>query len=119
MEEQQTEANEDHHTPEADTDAATDAPEDTEPLVSRDRFARAARYEVPELIFTNRLSDASYSAIEHFGVEAPGLLNNYACSVEDALIEQLRRGNDLRTKLAKALYQIEQLNKEENVDSDQ
>ena len=30
--------------------------------------------------------------LEHFGAEAPALLNQYACAVEDALIEQVQRG---------------------------
>ena len=37
--------------------------------------------------------------LEHFGAEAPALLNNYACAVEDALIEQVQRGNSMNTML--------------------
>ena len=33
--------------------------------------------------------------LEHFGAEAPALLNQYACAVEDALIEQVQRGQHL------------------------
>ena len=32
--------------------------------------------------------------LQHFGAEAPALLNQYACAVEDALIEQVQRAND-------------------------
>ena len=36
---------------------------------------------------------------EHFGAEAPALLNQYSCAVEDALIEQVQRGNSLNLML--------------------
>jgi hypothetical protein len=34
----------------------------------------------------NGVSDASLQVIDHFGADAPAVLNNYACTVEDALI---------------------------------
>ena len=37
--------------------------------------------------------------LEHFGAEAPALLNNYACAVEDALIEQVQRGQNMNLML--------------------
>jgi len=37
--------------------------------------------------------------LEHFGAEAPALLNNYACAVEDALIEQVQRGQHMNLML--------------------
>ena len=37
------------------------------------------------------LSDASLQVIEHFGTEAPGILNQYAITLEDALIAQNER----------------------------
>jgi len=40
--------------------------------------------------------------LEHFGAEAPALLNQYACAVEDALIEQVQRGNSMTTLLQAA-----------------
>ena len=42
--------------------------------------------------YLSQISDASLEVLEHFGAEAPALLNQYACSVEDALIEQVQRG---------------------------
>ena len=39
--------------------------------------------------YLNGISDASLEVLEHFGAEAPALLNQYACAVEDALIEQV------------------------------
>ena len=42
--------------------------------------------------YLSQISDASLEVLEHFGAEAPALLNQYACAVEDALIEQVQRG---------------------------
>ena len=48
------------------------------------------------------ISDASLEVLEHFGAEAPALLNQYACAVEDALIEQVQRGNSMTHMLEAA-----------------
>ena len=42
--------------------------------------------------YLSQISDDSLEVLEHFGAEAPALLNQYACAVEDALIEQVQRG---------------------------
>jgi len=42
--------------------------------------------------YLGQISDDSLEVLEHFGAEAPQLLNTYACAVEDALIEQVQRG---------------------------
>ena len=39
--------------------------------------------------YLNGVSDLSLEVLEHFGAEAPALLNQYACAVEDALIDQV------------------------------
>ena len=44
--------------------------------------------------YLSGISDESLEVLEHFGAEAPALLNQYACAVEDALIEQVQRAND-------------------------
>ena len=41
--------------------------------------------------YLSQVSDQSLEVLEHFGAEAPVLLNQYACAVEDALIEQVQR----------------------------
>ena len=41
--------------------------------------------------YLSAISDDSLEVLEHFGAEAPTLLNTYACAVEDALIEQVQR----------------------------
>ena len=45
------------------------------------------------------ISDVSLEVLEHFGSEAPALLNNYACAVEDALIEQVGRNQSMNLML--------------------
>lgn len=45
--------------------------------------------------YLSGISNESLEVLEHFGAEAPALLNTYACAVEDALIEQVQRGNDV------------------------
>ena len=42
--------------------------------------------------YLSQISNESLEVLEHFGAEAPVLLNQYACAVEDALIEQVQRG---------------------------
>ena len=52
--------------------------------------------------YLSGISDQSLEVLEHFGAEAPALLNTYACAVEDALIEQVQRGNSMNHMLEAA-----------------
>ena len=45
------------------------------------------------------MSEDSLEVMQHFGLKTPELLNNYACAVEDALIEQVRRVQELQAEL--------------------
>ena len=49
--------------------------------------------------YLSQISDVSLEVLEHFGAEAPALLNNYACAVEDALIEQVGRNQSMNVML--------------------
>jgi hypothetical protein len=49
--------------------------------------------------YLSQISDVSLEVLEHFGAEAPALLNNYACAVEDALIEQVGRNGTMNLML--------------------
>lgn len=49
--------------------------------------------------YLSQVSDVSLEVLEHFGSEAPALLNNYACAVEDALIEQVGRNQSMNVML--------------------
>jgi hypothetical protein len=52
--------------------------------------------------YLSQISDESLEVLEHFGAEAPQLLNTYACAVEDALIEQVQRGQSMSLMLEAA-----------------
>jgi predicted glycosyltransferase len=58
-------------------------------------------YEISPQV-TEWLSDDSVEVMEHFGLEAPVLLNNYACAVEDALIEQVKKNSELQQQVEAA-----------------
>lgn len=45
--------------------------------------------------FLSQLSDESLEVLQHFGAEAPKILNDYSCAVEDALLEQVERNKSL------------------------
>ena len=49
--------------------------------------------------YLGAISDTSLEVLEHFGAEAPALLNHYACAVEDALIEQVGRNQHMNLVL--------------------
>ena len=49
--------------------------------------------------YLSQISDESLDSSEHFGAEAPALLNTYACAVEDALTEQVQRGQSQSLRL--------------------
>ena len=55
-----------------------------------------------EQLAANGVSDQSLQVIDHFGADAPAILNDYACKVEDSLIKtdaQLKQGVGLLREL--------------------
>ena len=52
--------------------------------------------------YLSQISDESLTVLEKFGAEAPKLLNDYACAVEDALVEEVSRHKETQTKLEAA-----------------
>ena len=58
--------------------------------------------ELPETITVSELNEETRNIIRHFGLNAPELLNNYCCSLEDALVEQMKN-------LANKISRIKQL----------
>ncbi len=53
---------------------------------------------LPETFDQSDFSEASIEVLEHFGIEAPTLLNDFAISLEDALIELMKRHQLLKTQ---------------------
>ena len=64
---------------------------------------------MPETIRIADLDQASQDCFTHFEVEAAGLLNNYSISLEDALIEQVKRNAQLQEEV-KRLRALEEHN---------
>lgn len=67
----------------------------------------AQNLELPESIALTDFTAESLDILEHFGLNAPHLLNQYAIAMEDALIEQVRhlllikeQNNQLRLRVA-------------------
>jgi len=44
------------------------------------------------------LTEASAEVVKHFGIEAPGILNQYSCALEDMLIAQAQRMDNLNAR---------------------
>ena len=57
------------------------------------------QHEIPA-IMAEFLSDESLEIVQHFGLEAPKLLNDYSNALEDALIKQVSTIKELRAELA-------------------
>ena len=72
---------------------------------------KQSRKKLPKDLTIDSFSEASLEILEHFGIEAPNLLNNYCTALEDALIEQVQsRTKDLkRAKRYEALLQEHQI----------
>lgn len=50
--------------------------------------------QLPTAIQLSDLSVESLEVLDHFGIEAPHLLNQFAIALEDALIEQVKKRKD-------------------------
>ncbi|MGA1730525.1 MAG: hypothetical protein ACO4B5_09870 [Steroidobacteraceae bacterium] len=49
--------------------------------------------------YLEAVSDESLEVLKHFGTEAPALLNRYACTIEDALLDQARQSTQALEQL--------------------
>ena len=77
-------------------------------------------YEVPEAV-REVMSDESIDIIKSFGIEAPAHLNNYACALEDALIEQVEAHRNYREKcliLSDEVMRLRELVQEKDIHLD-
>lgn len=63
------------------------------------KASKQETHEIPETIITSELSAHCQEILGAFGIEAPALLNDYACAVEDALICQVERLQEYKTAL--------------------
>ena len=66
-------------------------------------------FEIPETISFDDIPAESVDVYKSFGLNAPALLNDYACSLEDALIEQVNKTFQTGEKLKVAFDKINRL----------
>ena len=64
--------------------------------------------ELPETITVAELSPETQDVLQHFGVEAPEKLNKYCITLEDALIEQIRRAAQMHDELKRMRALLEE-----------
>lgn len=57
-------------------------------------------------IKVSELSEESQPVLAEFGPEAPRLLNDYCCSVEDALMEQVSRADEMKQAFQRAIQYV-------------
>jgi len=57
--------------------------------------------------YLQNVSSESLEVLQHFGAEAPALLNRYACVVEDALLAQARQTAEIAAQLQTIQGQLE------------
>lgn len=55
------------------------------------------------------MSDESLEVLNHFGTEAPALLNRYACTVEDALLQQAQQSTEALQQLQQLTQNLQQM----------
>ncbi len=70
----------------------------------------AVKTPLPKTIEVSKLSKDSVSILEHFGLDAPNLLNNYSIALEDALIEQLNGRVDNANEIVRLRKLLEKHN---------
>ena len=78
------------YVPQASTQEQTYSRQTVLGLLAHQRKQLEEAQETKTDAYLSQISDLSLEVLEHFGAEAPALLNTYACAVEDALIEQVQ-----------------------------
>lgn len=59
-----------------------------------------ANFKLPETIERSAFSQESQEVLEHFGIEAPELLNNFCLALEDALIASVKAYEKLKLEIS-------------------
>lgn len=77
--------------------------------VSLPHKPKAQRIEVPAVIKRKDLTPESIEILSYFGLNSPHLLNEYCICLEDALIEQIARAQQLTAGLVRANDEISRL----------
>tara|TARA_B100000900_G_scaffold46068_1_gene34317 strand:- start:264 stop:1265 length:1002 start_codon:yes stop_codon:yes gene_type:complete len=66
--------------------APTYTPSTNNNQASSNNYSQTSQEITDQQLLANGVSEASLEVINHFGADAPAVLNNYACQIEDALI---------------------------------
>lgn len=67
--------------------------------------------DLPEVIYTAKLSEETREVLEHFGLEAPEKLNKYCIALEDTVLEQVQK----RAQSQKEINRLKALLQEHNI----
>ena len=75
-------------------------------------YSQTSQEITNEQLLANGVSEASLEVINHFGADAPAVLNNYACQIEDSLIttnQQLQEAVSLLQEMSNEHKAYEQI----------
>ena len=67
--------------------APTYTPSTNNNQASSNNYSQTSQEITDQQLLANGVSEASLEVINHFGADAPAVLNNYACQIEDSLIQ--------------------------------
>lgn len=70
---------------------------------------KTQKTKVPSVIKRESFTPESIEIIEHFGLDCPHLLNQYCLALEDGLIEQVARAQQLTAALVRCNDEISRL----------
>ena len=76
---------------------------------------KGQKRKLPKVV-NKSFNEDSLEVLRHFGLDAPFLLNEYSCSLEDVLIEQVKENVLLKQKITDLSRLIYQLQNQEEFD---
>ena len=74
-----------------------------------EKAPEGSKYFVPDIILKEDLSEHCVSVLEEFGVEAPSILNDYSCKIEDAFLQAVEDRKILSEAVTKMNAEINDL----------
>ena len=83
----------------------------------RRRQRQAPVTDLPPAVLDS-FSEESLDVLRTFGIEDPNILNNYACHVEDALIEQVKKVQELKVLCVQMWDELKELREQNAVTVD-
>ena len=77
---------------------------------------KGKNHKLPKSV-RKHFNEASLEVLRHFGINTPFLLNEYSCSLEDALIDKIKENNYLKAQLAELSGEFYKLKQKEEFDT--